>query len=482
MESKGRETLLKAVRNETTHRPAWVPFVGCHGVRIIGKSAEAYLHSSELIVQGLREARALYRPDGLPLVFDLQVEAEVLGCNLQWSEEGPPSVISHPLEEGTMLPELPVFNTEKGRYPVILDALRELRRAFEDDVALYGLICGPFTLALHLMGNDIFLKMFDHPDYVTAVLGYCATVGRKSASAYLDHGADVIAVVDPMTSQISPEHFKDFVVPHVDQIFAFIREAGGLSSLFVCGDATRNLETMCRTACDNVSIDENIPLERLRDFTRATKKSFGGNLKLTTALLLGDEDDAKLEAIRCIDVGGRCGFVLAPGCDLPFATPVENLQAVAGMVHDEYAREVAKRTIIAKTVESASVLELPDYENESRVYVDVVTLDSASCAPCQYMMDAVNRAAARLKAPLVVREHRITTREGLGMMRSLRVQHIPSICVDGEVRFSSLIPDQKTLVEVLQRRFEEKKGRRFPSAWSRVASTIFPACRIVSVR
>ena len=47
---------------------------------------------------------------------------------------------------------------------------------------------------------------------------------------------------------------------------------------------------MCRAECDNICIDENIALERIRDFTRSRNKSFGGNLKLTTVLLLGDEE------------------------------------------------------------------------------------------------------------------------------------------------------------------------------------------------
>ena len=455
----GRELILKAIHNETTSRPAWLPFVGAHGARLIGRSAEDYLRSTELIVEGLQRAFELYRPDGLPVFFDLQLEAEVLGCELMWSVEGPPAVKTHPLERGVSLEELPVFGTDAGRFPVVLEALRTLKKEIGNEVALYGLLCGPFTLALHLMGNDIFLRMFDHPDYVNAVLGYCVTVGRKTARAYLEAGADVVAVVDPMTSQISPEHFRDFVGPHVNQLFGAVRDAGGCSSLFVCGDATRNLEAMCRAECDNVSIDENIPLERLRDFTRATNKSFGGNLKLTTALLLGDEDDAKLDAIRCIDVGGHCGFILAPGCELPFATPEKNLQAVAEMVHDEYGREVAKRTIIAKTIESAAEIELPDYENDPRVYVDVVTLDSASCAPCQYMMDAVNRCVTKTEGTLVVQEHRITTREGISFMRKLGVAQIPTICIDGEVRFASLIPDQKTLTDTFTERAREKQGR-----------------------
>ncbi len=455
----GRDILLEAVRNETTSRPAWVPFVGSHGAHLLGVTAAEYLRSSELLVRGLKKACESYRPDGLPVTFDLQLEAEALGCELQWADEGPPAVTTHPLAGGASLHELPVFDLGRGRFPVVLEALETLQRDLDGEVALYGLVCGPFTLALHLLGTDVFLTMFDHPDYMHALLGYCATVTRKTAQGYLRSGADVIAVVDPMTSQISPEHFQEFVSPPLDGVFDFIREHGGLSSLFVCGDATRNLEIMCRTHCDNVSIDENIPLEKVRDFTRTSGKSFGGNLKLTTALLLGDEDDAKLDAIRCIDVGGQCGFVLAPGCDLPFATPAENVAAVGEMVHDEYQREVAKRTIIARTVETAGDIELPDYDAVPEVWIDVVTLDSASCAPCQYMMDAVRRAADSIDAPLVVREHRITTREGLGTMQRLGVQQIPSICIDGELAYSSLIPDQPTLVKRIRQRVEAKGTR-----------------------
>jgi MtaA/CmuA family methyltransferase len=446
----GKEILLSAVRNETTSRPAWLPFVGAHGASLISQTAQDYLNSSRLIVDGLRRAAELYRPDGLPVSFDLQMEAEVLGCELSWSAEGPPAVASHPLEEGKALPDLPVFDTGAGRFPVVMEALKTLKGEIGDEVALYGLICGPFTLSLHLMGSDIFMKMFDHPDYVKAVIGYAANVGKKVIRAYAENGADVIGVVDPMTSQISPQHFQEYCTPFVNDVFDYIREQSVLSSLFVCGDATRNLAKMCETRCDNVSIDENIPLETLRDFTRSSSKSFGGNLKLTTALLLGTEDDARLDAIRCIDIGGGCGFVLAPGCDLPFATPPENLQAVSEMVHDEYQREVAKRTIIAQSAETADSIELPYYGQEPNVIVDVITLDSSSCAPCQYMMDAVHRVSKRVSAPIAIREHRITTRAGIAMMTRLGVAKIPTICIDGDAKFISLMPDQDTLARAIE--------------------------------
>ncbi len=451
----GKKLLMQALKNQATPRPAWVPFVGVHGGQIIGTTAQNYLRSSDQIVRGLMKACELYRPDGLPVVFDLQLEAEVLGCQLRWADETPPAVTSHPLAAAST-DALPVFDTGKRRYPVIAEAMDALKRQIGQEVALYGLITGPFTLALHLMGTNIFLEMFNDPDGVKRVVAFCAEVCCKATDFYVEHGADVIAVVDPMTSQISPKHFGQFVSQYVDQVFDHVRGRGAISSLFVCGNATRNLENMCATHCDNLSVDENIDLARLATLARASGKSFGGNLKLTTVLLLGDEASARRDALRCIDVGGPAGFVLAPGCDLPYATPPANLQAVTSMVHDEYQRSVARAATQAEPTESFEDVKLPDYSREDRVIVDVVTLDSASCAPCQYMVDAVERAAAKFGDRVVVNEHKITTRSGLGHMAKLGVGQIPTICIDGEVKFPSIIPDITTLIEAME---EKVKGK-----------------------
>jgi len=138
-----KELLLKALRNEATPRPAWLPFVGAHGAKMLETSAEAYFQSADLIAQGLRKANELYKPDGLPIVFDLQMEAEVLGCRLKWAKEAPPSVVSHPLAEGK-LADLPTFDVSRGRYPVVKQALQTVKQDIGEQTALYGLITGPW--------------------------------------------------------------------------------------------------------------------------------------------------------------------------------------------------------------------------------------------------------------------------------------------------------------------------------------------------
>ena len=84
------------------------------------------------------------------------------------------------------------------------------------------------------------------------------------------------------------------------------------------------------------------------------------------------------------------------------------------------------------------------------VIIDVVTLDSAGCAPCAYMVKSAQEAARVYGRPAEVREHKITGRDGLGYMTKLGVSAIPSICVDGAEKFASIIPDRTDLVNVLK--------------------------------
>ncbi|MEL7587494.1 MAG: uroporphyrinogen decarboxylase family protein [Prolixibacteraceae bacterium] len=443
---EGLKLLDRAFSLEETERAPWVPFVGVHGGKLIGVDAEAYLKSSKNIADGISRAIELYRPDGIPVLFDLQIEAEVLGCRLAWSRENPPAVISHPLAEGIALSQLKLPEKTDGRFPVELEAASRLRKKYPK-LALYGLITGPFTLALHLMGTEIFMNMFEDPDRVTEVMDFCTRVGIRHAGMLLEAGCDVIAVVDPMTSQIDPDSFKSFVSPYAGLIFDYVRSKDKYSSFFVCGHAQQNIEVMCDCGPDNISIDENIPLDYVKDIALSKGISFGGNLKLTSVLLLGSEQDSKKEAVDCLDLGGNRGFILAPGCDLPMDTPVENLQAVTGMVYDEYERQVVREM---KHSSSLEPMDMTGHWVEGKIVIDVITLDSSSCAPCQYMVEAVTQAAAEFGGQVIINEYKIKEKEGIRMMMSLGVQNVPTTCINGKVSFISQIPPKTEIIKAIK--------------------------------
>ena len=449
----GKEHIFKAFKREETDRTPWVPFIGCHGGKLIDVNAENYLKSSIHMVNGLSAAIERYKPDGIPVIFDLQIEAEALGCELKWSESSPPAVISHPMVNGITLEELSIPGKNAGRIPEVIKTTRILKEK-HPDVALYGLITGPFTLGLHLLGTEIFVRMMENPDAVHELMQFTTKVSDAMAEYYIDAGCDVIAVVDPMTSQIDPISFQTFVTPYVSQTFKYIRSKNVYSSFFVCGHAQQNIEEMCKCKPDNISIDENIPLDYVRDMASEYNLSFGGNLKLTLVLLLGTKEDSQKEALECLDIGGTEGFILSPGCDLPMDTPPENLEAVVELVYDNYARDVVRTMDIQGT--SLDLLNMKDYGQTDKVIVDIITLDSESCAPCQYMVEAVKKIAPHFEGIVEWREHPIKKIESISFMSSLMVKNIPTICIDGKISFVSKIPPKNDLIAAVQKRINEK--------------------------
>lgn len=450
---KGLELIKRAMKLEEVERIPWLPFVGSHAGELLGITATEYLSSTEKIVDGVNKAIEMYDPDGIPISFDLQIEAETLGCKLNWADDNPPAVISHPLLEGMTLDDLKVPCSCKGRIPVVMEATRQLRFQ-HPDLALYGLITGPFTLALHLLGTDIFMKMLEDPEYMKKLMRFTTDMALMMSKEYIEAGCDVIAMVDPMTSQIDPMSFETFVSPFATELFDFIRAEGALSSFFVCGHAQQNIEVMCKCKPDNISIDENIPLDYVRDVALANNVSFGGNIKLTVVLLMGDEDASKRDALECMDIGGKKGFILAPGCDLAMATPSKNIQAVTELVHDEVMQGELRAADVP--VNDIELLDLSSHWRDDQVIIDIITLDSSSCAPCQYMVNAVERACEVFGEKVVFKEHRIKEKEGVQMMASLGVKNLPTIVIDGQIEFISQIPPVGTIEKKIREYLDRK--------------------------
>lgn len=440
-----KQLVLDALYNKEVERIPWVPFVGCHAASLIDVDAEAYFKSSDHIVNGVLKAYEMYNPDGLPALFDLQVEAEAMGCTLKYAKDNPPSVATHPMEEGKTLADLKIPTENDGRFPIVLDATRRICENLGDKIAIYGLITGPFTLALHLMGTDIFFEMIDEPDNVHALMDFCQKVCINTSQMYIDAGVDVIAVVDPMVSQISPDNFREFVAPYSTAVFDFIKSKEKGSSFFVCGNAKNNIEEMCKCNPHNLSFDENIPMEYVKDIATKYGVSIGGNIKLTVTMLFGTPMDNINDAENCMTIGGKKGFILSPGCDMPFATPSENVNAITSTVHGEVG-EFLEYTSTLDGIEA----NLPDYQKEKQVVIDVITLDSASCAPCQYMMEAVDAAAKDFGNKVRYVEHKVKEKQAVVCMLQLGVQNIPTICIDGEIKYVSIIPDVEQLKKTIQ--------------------------------
>ncbi len=442
-----KDILIKTLKHESVDSVPWVPFAGVHAGKLLGYDATEVLQDGDKLYESLMQVNKLYKPSGQPVIFDLQVEAECLGCQLVWAKDAPPSVGTHPLEgdEEIQIPcKCTIPTRESGRIPLILDVMRKMKESVGNETALYGLICGPFTLATHLRGNDIFMDMYDDEDMVIEFLNYCNEVAKAMATYYIEAGMDVIAVVDPLISQISADHFRDFMSKPFGELFKHIKDLNAYSSFFVCGNATRNIEEMCKVKPDSISVDENIDLLEAKKITDKYNVVIGGNIPLTTVMLHGSQQDNMKFVVDLLDsIDNKSNFILAPGCDMPYDCPIENSIGIAQAVSNtDEVREIVKNYVAND--ETIEVI-LPDYNKLDKPLVEVFTLDSATCAACTYMMGAANEAKNTFGEKIDVIEYKFTKKENIARCVKMGVANLPSLYINGELKFSSIVPSKEEL-------------------------------------
>lgn len=445
----GKELIMQTLRHEKTDSIPWVPFAGVHAGKLKGYTAEDVLKDEDKLVESILEVNRLYSPDGLPIIFDLQVEAEILGCDLLWAKNNPPSVKSHPLAKEKSLPcNCLIPTAESGRLPMILSAMRRIKKEIGDQTALYGLICGPFTLASHLRGSDIFMDMITDPGYVKDLVGFCAEVSIAVSRMYIDAGMDVIAVVDPLVSQISPKHIEKMLSESFMAVFDYIRSCDVMSCFFVCGNATKQIEVMCKMNPDGISVDENVNLVTAKEITDRYNITIGGNIPLTTTMLHGNQEDNMKCVIDLIDSLDHHNLIISPGCDMPYDIPLENTVAAAQAVK----RPDDTRKLIEnyEAVVDDTDVEIPDYANLDKVLVELFLLDPDQCAACTYMLNSVVDAYDEIKDFAEYRVYKYTIKEDIARTRKMGIGNLPTMTVNGEVKWISIIPSREEFVSVIK--------------------------------
>ena len=309
-----KQMLIDATRGKRTAKAPWLPYAGVNCAYLIKEKADRYFKDPEILAKAVVTAARTYHADGIPILFDLSVEAESVGCELEFWEDNVPSVRSHPCEKQT--PEelgMTVFDRSMGRWPVLFEAAAKIKPQLDAmDCAMLGLATGPLTLASHLAGVRIFTAVKKAKEFAHAVIAYAGKLCAASVQLYADMGCDIIAIVDPVSSQIRPETFREYVTPNCREAVETIHAEGRTSSFFICGDCTKVIEEVCQLGTHGFAVDEQMNMNFIRDVARKYKKGFGGNLKLTLALSLGLLSPRE-DALVSLAAGGTLGYTFAPG-------------------------------------------------------------------------------------------------------------------------------------------------------------------------
>ncbi|UCH20462.1 MAG: hypothetical protein JSU83_18250 [Deltaproteobacteria bacterium] len=80
------------------------------------------------------------------------------------------------------------------------------------------------------------------------------------------------------------------------------------------------------------------------------------------------------------------------------------------------------------------------------------------------MAESVKVLPEDIQKIIEVREWDMRTREGVQRFRELKAKSLPTVALDGELVYESIIPMQEELIDEIKRRYKEKNpDAKFPS-------------------
>jgi [methyl-Co(III) methanol-specific corrinoid protein]:coenzyme M methyltransferase len=258
--------------------------------------------------------------------FDLGVEAEALGSKMNFYDEVEgllyPTVKEKVVTSADDL-KIPSDIRNAGRIPVVVKAIKALRKEFGNDVAIGTYVLGPFTLAGQVKELDqLFEESFLEPEKTGKLLEKLSGFIVEVFKVYQEAGADYFTLreMGGTSDVMSPRSFKSLIKPHLVRILA---EMPRPSILHICGDTNAIITDMAECGADAVSVDQ-------KNCIAETRQKLGAG-----AIILGNFDPIKvLHKGEAKDVGpavlsslkGGANAVW-PGCDLWPEVSRENMDA-----------------------------------------------------------------------------------------------------------------------------------------------------------
>jgi len=97
---------------------------------------------------------------------------------------------------------------------------------------------------------------------------------------------------------------------------------------------------------------------------------------------------------------------------------------------------------------------------EEKIRIDVLTLDSVQCAACGYMMESIAALPADVQQMIEYQEWSIKSRDGVGKFQELKGKVLPTICIEGDPVFESIIPLYEELIDEMAARAPSEEMRR----------------------
>ncbi|MCF8025365.1 MAG: hypothetical protein K9K82_07740 [Desulfobacteraceae bacterium] len=90
--------------------------------------------------------------------------------------------------------------------------------------------------------------------------------------------------------------------------------------------------------------------------------------------------------------------------------------------------------------------------SDDKINIDVLTLDSVQCAACGYMMESIAAMPKDVQDMIIYKEWSIKNKDSVAKFQELGGRVLPTICIESDLVFESLIPQYEELIDEMAKR------------------------------
>ena len=302
-----------------------IPLMGIPGTQLSEYTVKDHLTNSDIQCRTLEKLYNKFKPDGLFTFMDLTVEAEALGLKINFPENDTPSVIDHSIKNKELLHE--IINNYQGisaRMKVFIDVVKKLKQKVNTSIGAY--VIGPFSLAGEMNGvNDLLLNTMMDPEFVKEMVDFSVDLISDYANKLFEAGADSVCILEPTAMMLYGELYELYSLQPFQKIFKKVDHKPLI--LHICGDTSHLVDGMCKSGASGLSLDSMVDFKEVIKRMPAEMELIG-NLDPVEVFLNAGKEEVKAKTEKLMEeMKNYPNFVLSSGCDLPMATPLENVEA-----------------------------------------------------------------------------------------------------------------------------------------------------------
>jgi uroporphyrinogen decarboxylase len=258
-----------------------------------------------------------------------------MGVGLSF-ENGEGPHVERPIRNAGDVDALPVVDVEES-LSFVARTIALVRADLAGAVPVIGFAGAPFTVAAYAIEggssrNFVATKsmMYRDPQTWHRLMEYVASLTSAYLNLQIDAGADAVQLFDSWVGCLSPDDYRQFVLPYARQVVGAL---GSRVPVLYFGTMTGSLLELIReTGADVIGLDWRVDLDRAWS-SLGNDVAVQGNLD--PVKLFGDASDVR-KSVRDIlaRANGRPGHIFNLGHGILPGTPVDNVLALIDAVHE----------------------------------------------------------------------------------------------------------------------------------------------------